>query len=269
MMKDERSARKIRRAKLYDTLFAYFIQSGGILIIVSVLGILVMIVKVALPLFYEPQLDLLNEFASEEAIEPLYFGMDDYAENLMVVDKDLTVKRFDLKSGSQKEIGALPGLEGRTLRNFSVSGYGDNRFAVFHDRGVLFYVVRYEVKFEEQTRRIFPRVELAQAADAEFENPSTAQAAFDEDEGTLTTVEQTATDRLRVLRLKRQTNLLGEVLGSETEEFPIESLTKGKLPPSDWEETEGTCESPLPRASWSFGDSKPKKRRSCCSAKKR
>ena len=83
---DKKVLRKIKRN---DSLAALGIRAGGVLVIASVILILLLIGKEALPLFYAPQAQLSKRFAlPDELVDKkiLALGVDEYREIVYVVD---------------------------------------------------------------------------------------------------------------------------------------------------------------------------------------
>ncbi|EAT16575.1 ABC transporter permease subunit [Desulfuromonas acetoxidans] len=84
---DKKVLRKIKRN---DSLAALGIRAGGVLVIASVILILLLIGKEALPLFYAPQAELSKRFAlPDELVDKEIFalGVDEYREIVYVVDE--------------------------------------------------------------------------------------------------------------------------------------------------------------------------------------
>src|SRR5690242_17772658 len=96
------------RIKHRDRLAHRAITIGGLLVIVSVIGILVLITRVALPLFYPPSAKVVSSFALPRELVPMATGLDDYLESGFVLEKTGNATFFDLRSGKILERVALP-----------------------------------------------------------------------------------------------------------------------------------------------------------------
>jgi phosphate transport system permease protein len=95
----------LSRVKLYDRLARWVVTLGGAVVIVSVLGILVLIVLTALPLFYSAQARILAEAglpASVKADELLALGIHASADDTQLVayiaDRSGEFRFIDLRS---------------------------------------------------------------------------------------------------------------------------------------------------------------------------
>lgn len=99
----------LKRAKRNDRLAAWLINIGGFLIIFAVIWILVLIMKVAIPLFLEPKSGVVSSFGVT-GITPhtkiVGIGTDDNLRTGFVLDETGTFSAFDIRSG--KTIGTVP-----------------------------------------------------------------------------------------------------------------------------------------------------------------
>lgn len=99
----------LKRAKRNDRLAAWLINIGGFLVIFAVIWILVLIMKVAIPLFLEPKSGVVSSFGVT-GITPhskiVGIGTDDNLRTGFVLDETGTFSAFDIRSG--KTIGTVP-----------------------------------------------------------------------------------------------------------------------------------------------------------------
>ena len=89
----------LRRAKRNDRLARWAISVGGISIIFCVILILLLIAKVALPLFYSASSEVYARLDTREhqASTVLAAGVDDYLETMFTLGPDGTLRFIDLK----------------------------------------------------------------------------------------------------------------------------------------------------------------------------
>jgi len=94
------------RAKRNDRLAAWLINIGGFLVIFAVIWILVLIMKVALPLFLEPRAGVVSSFTLT-GVTPtakiVGIGTDDNLQTGFVLDESGTFSVFDNRSGKVME----------------------------------------------------------------------------------------------------------------------------------------------------------------------
>ncbi|MEA5114235.1 MAG: ABC transporter permease subunit [Geobacteraceae bacterium] len=99
----------LNRAKRNDRLAAWLINIGGFLVIFAVIWILVLIMKVAIPLFLEPKAGIVSSFAlpgSAANAKIVGIGTDDNLRTGFVLDETGTFSVFDIRSG--KSIETIP-----------------------------------------------------------------------------------------------------------------------------------------------------------------
>ncbi|MBF0349440.1 MAG: ABC transporter permease subunit [SAR324 cluster bacterium] len=104
------------KAKRTDKIARIIITWGGIFVIVCVIGILVLIAKVAIPLFLPPTADNIARFQLPEKTKALAVGMDEYLETGFVLSSDGHWRFFSLTDGNTlDEVTSQPALENATL----------------------------------------------------------------------------------------------------------------------------------------------------------
>jgi len=99
----------LARARKNDRLAAWLINIGGFLVILSVISILVLILKVAIPLFLAPEADVVSSVSlagGAPAAEIRGIGVDDGLQAGFILDGSGTFTFFDSRSG--KELSKLP-----------------------------------------------------------------------------------------------------------------------------------------------------------------
>ncbi len=128
----------LARARKNDRLAAWLINTGGFLVILSVTSILVLIMKVAIPLFLSPEATVVSTIkpgGSAPTGEIKGMGVDDELRTGFLLDASGTVTFFDRRTG--REIHKItitpPGGGSPTIASASDSGGG--RFDILWDDG--------------------------------------------------------------------------------------------------------------------------------------
>jgi len=71
----------IKKVKLINKLTAFFIRGSGVLVIFCVILIILMIFRVALPLFFSPEIKLINQIAQTNNEKIIKIGVGDYNDS--------------------------------------------------------------------------------------------------------------------------------------------------------------------------------------------
>ncbi len=147
--------RVFKRAKAWDTAARYLIVTGGILVIICVIGILFLIASVSLPLFLPPGQEILARFQVKQHGSDgfLSAAMDEYLETGSFLDKRGLWHFYDLKEGTillQKQ--SQPPTD-TALRIQNVEFYGQNLFSlVWQDHSASVLQVQFIPQFTEKGR---------------------------------------------------------------------------------------------------------------------
>jgi len=99
----------LKRAKRNDRLAAWLINIGGFLVIFAVIWILVLIMKVAIPLFLEPTAGVVSSFplsGGPSRAKILAVGIDDSLRTGFALDEAGAFSVFDIRSG--RTLGTVP-----------------------------------------------------------------------------------------------------------------------------------------------------------------
>lgn len=105
-MKDKKRMSNIRFVKTIDFFASFLIKSGGVLVIGCVALIILMIFKVALPLFFQPQITLTKQYHELDSTKNIFVGLGEYKDSFFVVTDEGTVKIYSFKD-SAKQIQEL------------------------------------------------------------------------------------------------------------------------------------------------------------------
>lgn len=152
-----------KRAVLFDKLARITINSGGVAIILAILGILIFILIEAYPLFISSKSSLINEIPIDENQKnesAILTGIDDYREIIYVITDSLTVDFISVESRQLINSKKIIGLENdsitaaaRNLKNDWVAIGLSNGKAVIVQ-------IKFNVSFDENNNRvIIPEVE--------------------------------------------------------------------------------------------------------------
>ena len=149
--------RLLRRVRRRDRIATRVITAGGVFVIVAVLGILVLIAKVALPLFQSPELSDPAAYSGprfSDGRRPLALGLDEYLESVYILDDRGRLAFLKAVDGSiQEEIVIEPPTPGAN-RVVQALPYGREQLNLLWTDGALF-LVRVVVRpvFDDQGRR--------------------------------------------------------------------------------------------------------------------
>ena len=144
----------IDKIKRRDRFARQAITAGGLLVIISVISILVLIAKVALPLFYSPSATVVNSFVLPKEIAPLATGLDDYLESGFVLDKTGTFSFYDLRSGKPLDQVAVVKPAPTATKVTSLERSGKFGYVMLWDDGSLSAVqVKFSPGFDQSGKR--------------------------------------------------------------------------------------------------------------------
>ena len=209
--------RRIQRVRRNDKVARWVITGGGVLIIVTVIGIFFLIASVAAPLFYAPSLDHRKSIplpAGVNSADVLAVGTDPYLETGYVLSRGGAFTFFRWRRGEMTDRVALAPPGGGTSGSLrAVERTAGHRFSLLWENGsVSAVMVVFAPRFDEAgKRRIAHEVEQLAALPAErgAPHPERALARFDEEQG-LTSVALLPGNRLQLMRIVSKTDLLGE-----------------------------------------------------------
>jgi phosphate transport system permease protein len=100
----------LARAKKNDRLAAWLINIGGLLVVISVIGILLLILKVAAPLFFTPDANLVSSVTisgSAPVEKILAIGTDENIKTGYRIDEQGKVTFFDIHTGAVADSSSL------------------------------------------------------------------------------------------------------------------------------------------------------------------
>ena len=208
-----------------DRIAEVLIRIGGVMVIVSVVWILVMIARVALPLFYPSSARVaatLKVPATISAASVLAVGADEDQQSAFILDKSGTFHFLKVADGSLSADIKTPVIPAGAVNVVSAEYAGKSAYNLLWDTGAISSVTvsLSSVKDANGTitlsHDVVPRDELAFAA-----SPGVVQSfARPVDDNGAVRVDRLAGDRLRVTRQLVEKDLLGnEKRSSAVAEF--------------------------------------------------
>ena len=207
---DKKILRKIKR---HDSLAALGIRAGGVLVIASVILILLLIGKEALPLFSAPQATLQQRVALPADLAEhhvLALGVDEYREIVYVVDE---TGRFTFVNAANglvlKRLMSETAAAGLTVASVERI---DTRTYVLHwsDGRLSLERVEFGLDYDSNGQRV-TEMSLAQVANfAAFEQPAETVSARSTDDR-VTLVRQLSADVLEIVQQVEEEDLFGNV----------------------------------------------------------
>jgi phosphate transport system permease protein len=210
----------LKKIKRNDRMVRWAITIGGMAIICSVILILVLIVNVSLPLFYEPSAELAALVKQELPVghSVLAVGMDDYLETGYALDDTGTLRFYDLVSGRETDQLALQPPSGpRELA--AVTSYGRlNHALLWQDGSLSVEQVRFRTNFDENNgnkRSILHEVHQQAVFAAPVAGRPVQSLARVSAEGRQTRLDLLADGSLQLLLHGEMENFLGEMVVTE------------------------------------------------------
>jgi len=131
------SSEKSRR---FDRLAEWFIKIGGILVIFSVVWILIMIARVALPLFYRPHTEASATCRLPAQLKPsgiVISGTDDSRQRIFLLDEAGAVHILEASTGRELENLKVPAQPGGAGRIQAVDPLGKSTWNLLWDNGAV------------------------------------------------------------------------------------------------------------------------------------
>jgi phosphate transport system permease protein len=214
----------LRKVKRHDRIARWVISCGGMAVIFSVIFILLLIVKVALPLFAESRAEVFSRYpAGMPAEEILAVGTDDYLEAGFTLDRSGTLRFYATVDGREiDQVALLPPRPG-TFLLAAENHDGQLYDLLWSDGSLTLEQIAFRPEFDAAGQRT-----IANNLDrlAEFPAPAGVQplrslARVDED-GRQTRVDLLSGAELKVSQVAVSEDLLGNQT-RESSEFGIDS----------------------------------------------
>ncbi|MBI3991846.1 MAG: ABC transporter permease, partial [Candidatus Lambdaproteobacteria bacterium] len=221
----------IRKVRRRDRIARWIITFGGILIVISVLGILLLIAEVALPLFAPATQQVVARFRAPSTAQPaLAVGVDEYLETAYTLSPEGVFTFFDAHDGRtlRSEALARPAPAARVV---AAEGTARLRYTLLWSDGtVTLERLVFRPVFDADSRRTIASTlersaRFAPEPGAAPTRLAVARAAGDEG---AVLARLTADGRLRVTRQVVATSLLGEST-TETHTLDVADLPDAPL----------------------------------------
>lgn len=222
-----------RRIKRWDKAARWVITLGGLFIIISVIAILFMIARVALPLFLPSRAELLHVQALPVAAagDALAIGMDDSMQTGFVLLRPGAFQFFDLRQGTPLALERLAPPTAQAHALAGVDDHGNLTYGLLWDDGTLSLekVVFSPKTTSEGRRTIEHKIERIKvlAASPGRPRPVRSLVRLTED-GKLTQVSLAPEGRFLITQEVTTTNLMGEA-ASETHNYALGDKLPGPL----------------------------------------
>lgn len=200
------------KAKRRDRAARWVITIGGVAVIATVVAMLVLILRVAAPLFAGSSATLVRHVdpgpIAGDAV--LAVGMDDYLENGYVIAADGRIAFYDLGAGTLRETRDLSVEENKPRRIVTVDSWGDQSHTLRWDDGAVSIIqVRFRPRHDEAgVRAIEYSIERLAVFEPAARMPRMIQARVSPD-GRLTRVDLDHDGRLTLLQQVKKQSLLG------------------------------------------------------------
>lgn len=204
----------LARAKRTDRIATWLINIGGLFVILSVIGILVLITKVAVPLFLKPEASKIAvvKVANTSNSTVLGLGADDYMQSGFLLDNTGAFTFFNLATGARLDAIKIIPPGGGTKLIATVTSSPGQRFDILWQDGSFSAV---KVKFatsNDQAENQLPSHEIVTLHEKSPltapEKPTRAFARFTEEQG-VTKVALLPSNRYVVEKQKASTDLAG------------------------------------------------------------
>lgn len=128
------------KSRRNDKIAEFLIRAGGMLVIVAVVWILVMIARVAMPLFYSPEADLAASFSLQPQFKEsriLCIGIGESQKKLFVLDEDGVFHFIDAQTGNVTESVKSPEIPAGAAKLASVEASGKSSYNLLWDTGAV------------------------------------------------------------------------------------------------------------------------------------
>ena len=231
-MRENMDSKFLKRIKRRDRMARWLISAGGLTVIGSVLFILLLIVRVAVPLFQAPRAEVFSRFAlppEVPAAEVLTVGLDEYLESAFTLSRDGSFAFFEARRGELFDrLAVEPPTPAAQVTAVEYDG-GHVYALLWSDGSLSLEQIRFQPQFDEQGRRsiVYNHERLAL-----FSPPAgypVRSLARIDGKGRQTRVSLLADNRLLV----EQTEVSEDFLGNRSEErheqvleeAPVEAVT--------------------------------------------
>ncbi|MEW6595428.1 MAG: ABC transporter permease subunit [Thermodesulfobacteriota bacterium] len=220
---DRRFIQKVRRR---DRIATRVITVGGMLVIASVIAILLIIVKVALPLFMPAQAETARTLAASTVQPPLAVGVDDERELAFALDQQGRFSFYELASGAVVSSLAASDTP-RAIR--SIERHDDSFTILWQDGGATLCRVAFNLVYGGNGERsVVPELDGRRELPPETLPAAPLRVAARTTDDSLTRVSLLADNRFSVTRQTTSRDLFGNET-TETATFLIAEEMPGNI----------------------------------------
>ena len=220
----------IQKVRLQDRIATRVITLGGLLVIASVIAILVLIVRVAVPLFQSAQSNIIFQFPLSSGTESvLAMGVDDYQETAFTLNDRGVFTFYNLAKGAVSL--SLDAGVGKKVALKAALLHKNNQYTMlWADSSVSMTELAFSFLFDEQGKRtVKPELKTIAAFPPEPDGAEILAAAVREaEDGQLTKVALMDDNTFRVTRQAITTDLFGNEK-KENFSFPVQGAIPGKI----------------------------------------
>jgi len=181
----EKTTSAHKRALFFDKSAKIFINTGGIAVIIAVIGILFFIMYEAIPLFFNSESEKkqgLNLNEMEESISAKLIGIDEYLDIIYVVTDSSSLDFISLSSKEVISSFKFKELSGKKITATSKDYKNQNIALGFADGSAAIINISYQIEFGENTERIItPSATLKTLAQIDSTNSSISKMSISRD----------------------------------------------------------------------------------------
>ena len=170
-----------KKSRFHDRLAEWFIRIGGILVIVSVVWILVMIARVALPLFYPPHAEISSSCSIPSQlkdIKVLSSGSDDYRQRVFLLDDSGSFHFIEASSGRLVETLKVPVIPKGATRILSAEPLGRSAYNLLWNNGAISSVTLAFTASGDNTAKPSVSATLTANDDLAFDGHASVERSF-------------------------------------------------------------------------------------------
>ena len=220
----------IKKVRLQDRIATRIITLGGLLVIASVIAILVLIVRVAVPLFQPARANIIYQFPLAAGSEPvLAMGVDEYQETGYTLNDRGLFTFYNLAQGAA--FLTLDAVAGKKVPLQSIELHKNNQYTLlWADNSISMTEVSFRFLFDQEGKRtVRPEIKTLAEFPPETGSGKILRAMVRKtEEGRLTKVVFVDDNSFRVTQQTTTTDLFGKEK-QESFTFPVRTDIAGKI----------------------------------------
>ncbi|MDY0213304.1 MAG: ABC transporter permease subunit [Desulfuromonadaceae bacterium] len=209
----------LRKIKIHDRLATVIIRSGGVLVIASVILILFLIGKEALPLFYPAEAELLGRVELPAELDKgdiLSVGVDEYLGRVYAIDRHGLICFFGAEGDSRQLEVEGAGAADTILKVYPVSSApGKREYALLWDSGLItLEQIRFVQRYDSAGQR-YSTVEYKRKNSYATAQTPVADVAVARSAERTTLVRLYEDQKVEILQQVREADLFGNLNAEE------------------------------------------------------